>query len=113
MTEIMSLDLDSVIDALRYQDGERRLVTQTTISLIKAASETATSGDAVFLGTLLNFIHFRDAKPFLIEAEEQGCNHPALYDSLARCYQAVSNFQDFGKALEYYCKAIGGMLPQA
>lgn len=104
--------LTSCLDALMYQDGERKPLTHNRIKLIEGAKVMLNEADSLCLEAACRWGSDPTLFKSLMEAGEMGCEHPALYYFLGECYSHGDRgiFVDITMAFEYYIKAIRGML---
>lgn len=100
--------LNSCLDILLYQDGNRRPLTPSLLKLAEDAKSKVGEANALFLEGLC-FPGGR-LKRFL-EAEAKGCDHPVMYYFMGECHRGGDDAveENDNQALVYYDKAIAGI----
>lgn len=97
------------LEALTYDDGQRRPTTTRTLNLIDAVFKTG-SPNAYILKGIERLLCECEALECLLEAEARGCTHPLLYYYLGTCYWpiGVRSDKNLSKSMAYHTKALGG-----
>lgn len=101
--------VSAALDALLYEDGELKNLTQRAVALVEIAIATE-HPDALILRGIQTFRMGKKPYEYMCMAEERGSTHPLLYHFLGDCWSWEGRGMDIDrvKAQDYYVKALGG-----